>query len=323
MGVLKLRDLSEIHDNSYSLGFAGLTILTYINHQPYEFEGLISLRNYREYSCCTNYSYKSNNQSKQYENSFIGLPIDKFPSSYKNMELVTQWINFINDLFPFFDIQMISDFNGKIINKEYWKTKNLRFTFHKDKIYFVIKKDTKINNFFALFQLSLLRYFVSSEYYFMIYDCLRLRDREDLSHLTNWQIMNIARFGVQINKQQFVNSQNSYYQYAFLRDYRSPICNSAIVKSLNNEKTVINNLENYDNQNISCHTKFLKLNILYLMKLFENEDYLKLYSIITNKKYQTNSDGVLEIIQKELNNFTQFKDINNLEFNLEKYEKTL
>ena len=323
MGVLKLRDLSEIHDDSYSLGQGGLTVSTFINHQPYEFEGLVSLQNYIEYGCCTSFSYKCNNLSIKYENSFIGLPIDKFPSSYKNLELVERWVSFMNNLFPFFDIQMISDFNGKIINKEYWKIKNLRFRFHKDKIYFVIKKDITVNKFFALFQLSLLRYFVSSEYYFMIYDCLRLREREDLSHLTNWQIMDIARFGVQINKQQFTNEDYSSYQYAFLRDYRSPIYNTPYVFALNNESKVLKKLMNGDTQNNSCKSSYLKLNVLYLMKLFENEEYLKLYSIITNEKYNTSERDICIFINKTFNNSSQFNTINKLTFDFEEYEKTL
>lgn len=329
MGVLKLRDLDQIHDRKKILyNSAGNTVPTYVNHKEYEFKGLVSKTNYTTYGCCTSYSEQCNSLSIKYENSFIGLKTEYFPSSYKNMELVTKWVDFMNGLFPFFDIKIVTDFKQNIINPEYWIEKELRFTFENDKIYFVIKKDITKNKYFNLFQLSLLRYFVSNEYYFMIYDCLRIREKKSLSKLSNWQIMNIARFGVQTNKQQFSTRMGtSYYEYAFLRDYRSPIFNRCYTHSLSKEQDVISKLENYDSQNTACQNKHLKINIIYLMRLFELGHFIKLYKIITDSKHEIlndpGSNKLSKFINETYHNNYSFNHINNLPFNLKEYEKTL
>lgn len=333
MGILKLRDLSLIHDNNIVLsGNAGLTTTTYICHKSYEFKGLVSKTSYNEYGCCTSYSYRCNNDSVIYENSFIGLPIEYFPSSYRNMELINKWVKFINDLFPFFDIKIITDFEQNIVNPEYWESKELRFTFLKNKIYFVIKKDITKPKYFNLFQLSLLRYLCSNEYYFMVYDCLRLREKKSLNHLTNWEIMNIARFGVQINSTQFKHSHQylSCYNYAFLRDYRSPIFNNYFTHKLCSEEEVINNLNEGHSQNRSCMKEYLAIDVIYLMKLFELGHYHKLYKFLTttNKKLiiplnYTNNE-LSKFVTKTYNDNVSFVALNNRpNFKYKEYEKTL
>lgn len=329
MGVLKLRDLQDIHNTKTKLpGDAGGRVNTYVNHQPYEYKGLVNMEECIGYGCCTSYSPKCNNKSKVYENSFIGLEHKYFPSSYKNMELVTEWVNFMNGLFPFFDIKIVTDFEQKLVNPEYWESKNLTFTFNRGFIYFVIKKDITKNQYFNLFQLSLLRYFVSNEYYFMIYDCLRLRKKKCFSKLSNWEIMNIARFGVQTNDQQFGNSmRNSWYNFAFLRDYRSPIFNNFYTTSLSSEAEVIKKLNDGTSQNVACKNNPLKLNVIYLMKLFQLGHHTKLYNLITNPKYEITDDPTSSklsaFITKHIKGHTEFREINNLPFNQKEYEKTL
>lgn len=331
MGILKLRDLSLIHDKKVRLSTsAGYTTPTYIQHLPYEFKGLVSQSNYNGYGCCTSYASQCNSASIKYENSFIGLPISAFPSSYRNMELVTEWVDFMNTLFPFFNIKIVSDFNQKLVNPKYWEEENLRFTFSKENIYFVITKDITVNKYINLFQLSLLRYLCSSEYYFMVYDCLNLRKKKSLSKLSNWQIMDIARFGVQINTQQFENQSakgSGYYNYGFLRDYRSPIYTKYHATSLSNETQVIQKLYEGTSQNAACTDKHLKIDTFYLMKLYELGHYHKLYKIINDSKYfiinDSDSKKLLKFITEQYNGNTQFYSLNNRKFNYREYEKTL
>lgn len=328
MGILKLRDLNQIHNLKLSLsGSAGETVSTFARHIPFEFKGLIDKNHYIQYGCCTSYSPRCNSASVKYENSFIGLETKYFPSSYKNMELVTKWVDFINGLFPFFDIKIITDFQQNIINPEYWEEKGLSFTFNKNKIYFVIKKDITKNQYFNLFQLSLLRYFVANEYYFMIHDCLKLREKKSFKKLSNWDIMNIARFGVQTNSQQFSKKiEYGVYEYAFLRDYRSPIYNMCYTYTLNSEERVIELLEEGCQQNNSCRKNYLLIDVIYLMKLYQLGHYNKLYKLLTNcEKYETpNSSNVSKFIATQYNNLTQFNDLNNRKnFNYKEYEKTL
>lgn len=329
MGILKLRDLSLIHDKKIKLqGSAGYTLTTYIKHLPYEIKGLVSKTTYQSYGCCTSFSSQCHTDSTKYENSFIGLEIKHFPSSYRNMELVTKWVNFMNGLFPFFDIKIITDFEQNIVNPEYWTEKELRFTFDNDKIYFVIKKDITVNKYFNLFQLSLLRYFVSNEYYFMIHDCLKLREKKSFSKLSNWQIMNIARFGVQINSEHWnndIHTEHYSWNYAFLRDYRSPIFNRYYAQTLSTESEVIAKLKKGDTQNIACIQNYLIIDVIYLMKLFQLGHYNKLYKIITNSKHtSSNSDDIIRMSNKLYNGYKNFLQLNNrTKFNYKEYEKTL
>jgi hypothetical protein len=329
MGTLKLRELSLIHNTKTSLsGSAGITVYTYCNFREFEFKGLVSKTNYGNYGCCTSTAPINNTNSQQYENMFVGLETRFFPSSYRNMKLVTEWVDFMNNLFPFFDIKIITDFEQNIIDKNYWVEQGLRFTFNKDKIYFVIKKDITRNQYFNLFQLSLLRYFVSNEYYFMIYDCLRLRKLKSLSKLSNWQIMDIARFGVQTNTTQFINVGNSSYEYAFLRDYRSPIFNRFYATNLSTETEVVKKLNDGNSQNNACSNHHLALNVIYLMKLFQLGHYIKLYKLINNPKYfiienKEKPKQLLFFIQQTYGGNQQFDRINNLPFNQKEYEKTL
>lgn len=331
MGILKLRDLFQIHDKKVNLSTsAGYTTPTYINHKPYEFKGLVSQSSYNGYGCCTSYASKQNDDSIKYENSFIGLPISAFPTSYRNMELVTEWVDFMNKLFPFFDIKIITDFKQNIINPEYWEEKGLRFTFNSQYIYFVIKKDITINRYINLFQLSLLRYLCSSEYYFMVHDCLNLRKKKSLSKLSNWQIMDIVRFGVQVNSHQFDNEfakNNGFYNYGFLRDYRSPLFNRYYANTLPSEADVIKKLYEGTSQNVACTGKYLKIDTFYLMKLFELGHYHKLYKIINDPKYFITDDGdskkLLKFIREQYNNNGQFHLLNQRKFKYKEYEKTL
>lgn len=333
MGTLKLRDLKQIHTgNINELTYENSTTATYAQFKPYEYKGLISQSKYDSFGCCTSTASKQCNDSKRYENMFVGLEISRFPSSYRNMELVNEWLDFLHNLLPIFDIKVVCDFEQKLVNPEYWKEKELRFTFQKDKIYFVIKKDHKnypeqTYNCGALFQLSMLRYLVSNEYYFMIYDCLRLRKLKSLSKLSNLDIVNIARFGVQTNSSQFKTKNSSSYDFAFLRAYRSPFYNSFAPTVLNSADIIVKSLDvDLTSQNMACgNNTYININVIYLMLLFQQRQYLKLFKLITDSKYHTRkfSNITENILGPIFNNRKRFDDMNNIKLDKKEYEKTL
>jgi len=334
MGTLKLRNLGLIHEGSRNaLPNQGYTTITHVYYTKENFKGNIDARSYTTYGCCTSTTDRHVTISAKYEYMYIGLEIDKFPSKFRNMELVNKWVEFMNNTLPFFDIKVVSDFKQKLINPEFWEKKGITFSFDKSKIYFVIKKDySNVSNgriYTPLFQLSLLRYFVSSEYWFMIYDCLKLRERKSLAKLSNLDIINIARFGVQTSEQIFTRTHNGSYEYGFLRSYRSPFYLSWLAYHMETPEQIITNLNNKNPQNVSCHgNTVINLNILYLMHLFQRGHYLKLFKIITDPKYHVSNHNfsVSDFFKKHFGTTSQiirFYDLKNINFNIKKYESTL
>lgn len=333
MGTLKYRDLNKIHDENIKLhGSQNARVDTYWSASHIDNISPKRIRINNRAGCCTSLSTRLLSGTHMSEWLFIGLEKPYFPSTFKNPVLIKEWINFINETFPFAEIKLLRIGDDKnIIDKPFWKNQNISFVkLEDDKNYFAIKTNiisAYSYSYSILFQLSLIRYFVSNEYYFMIYDCLRLRKLKSLVKLSNWEIMNITKYGVQINKQQFTNINCSSIHFAFLRDYRSPIFNSYIARNYTNIKDVTSLLNNGKSQNMSVSNSYLLIDNIYLMSLFQSRQYLKLFKLINNPKYIVSYDehpkkinDFIARILKYLNNFT---DLNNRNINIKEYEKTL
>lgn len=336
MGKLKLRDIKLIHEGSLTgLAIQAYTTYTYAAFKPIQFRGTVKTNMYSSFSCCTSTTDKRNSSTIDYEYMFIGLEIDKFPSKYRNMELVNKWIDFMNNLLPFFNVKVLCDFKQNQIDPEYWDEKKIKFEFKKELIYFVIVKDyTQIDGETArtykpLFQLSLLRYFVSSEYWFMIHDCLMLREKKSLAKLSNLDIVNIARFGVQTCKEIFKNVGCSSFNYGWLRDYRSPFHMRWLPYSLNSSENIISSLNRSESQNKACHDGYyIDLSVVYLMHLFQRGHYIKLYNIITDSKYLKREssfrlDSHLKKHHGSNSMDISFNTFMNINFNIKQYESKL
>ena len=333
MGTLKYRDLDKIHNKNIKLcGSQGARVDTYWGASCVDNISSKRIRINNQAGCCTSLSTKLLSGTHTSEWLFIGLEKPYFPSTFRNPGLIKEWIDFINETFPFAEIKLLRIGDDKnIIDKPFWESQNISFVKLEDnKNYFAIKTNIipgYTYSYSILFQLSLIRYFVSNEYYFMIYDCLRLRKLKSLSKLSNWEIMNIAKYGVQINKQQFKNIGCSSIQFAFLRDYRSPIFNSYVARNYRSIEDVTSLLNNGKSQNLSVSNSYLLIDNIYLMSLFQSRQYLKLFKLINNPKYIVDYNEH----PKRINNFTEqtlkylsiFQSLNNRNINIKEYEKTL
>lgn len=310
MGLIKKRDVKVIHDKKENITTYGLT--TFMFH--FENKKTISFNdnNIERYGCCTSSAYvktqttwttiKKLCDGKMNEFQVITYKLSSLPSKYRNKKLINEWLNFINEAFPFIEDLQLLKFKDEVSDSEFKtkyniKTINYSLNNENDRIYIVFKKKFNYNlmrtnpqmSYYNLFVTSLIRYLTNEEYVFMIYDCLRLKKLKSLSNLTNWEIINIARVAHSINN--FNKGTSDYYPY--LRSYRSPFWNGYYTYVYDNVDSVFNKLLNgnndqhmYQNDCVKNNTnKVLLINGFYLMYLFQQKQYLKLHTILTNSNY--------------------------------------
>lgn len=332
MGTIVKRKKSLIHDNS--VGKHTLNGSTYCAFSMVNPESTINILNidnahtnsFKSYGCCTStsqqrFSYKI--RPKEGEWVFMKMNFDNLPSLYRDKKYLQRWIDFINETFEFAEVYMIGYNSEDLTNKSYIN-KNIKFTFEENNVYFAIKKAIKFGtsaNYQDLFVLSLVRYLSSFNYQYMVYDTLRLRKLKSLSDLTNWDILNIAKFGAQLNDTDY-ESKNSNLDNMMLNYYRSPLALNIYVPAQASLEKVIELLSKNNTQNTACsNSKSVKLNVIYLMNLFQKKQYRKLFNLFTDKKYLVNNpDNEYYNVYKT--HTVSFENLNTI-FNHKQYESTL
>jgi len=334
MGTINKRIFSKIHNKKENITTNTSTYLTFSEYN-YTSNKIVADSHYEANGCCThsmNSKFYQGNRYPKYEWMFVRYSLTTLPSKYRSLSYLKQWVDFINETFPFSEIYLLHHDKETLLIPEFWQEKNISFSFNKKHVYFAIKKDTSVGySYKNLFLLSLIRYIGSPVYFFMVYDTLRLRKLKSLSHLSNWDILNIARFGNQDND--YHNKSDSstgmlyYYRSPFFINYLSPKARSF--------SEFIDSISRNQNQNNSFSTNSMKLNIIYLMHLFEKKRYLKLFSLINDPKYVSSYDPNSHWVGErgEMKTFVEsqfgkncsafFTDLNNRTLDLKAYEKTL
>jgi len=332
MGTIVKRKKSLIHDNS--VGKHTLNGSTFCAFSIVDPKSTINISNvdngnhnsFRGHGCCTSTSQQKFNyesRPKDGEWVFMKINFNNLPSLYRDKKYLQRWVDFINETFEFAEVHIIG-YNGEDLTDESYINKNIKFTFEKNNVYFAIKKAVKFGtsaNYQDLFVLSLVRYLSSFNYQYMVYDTLRLRKLKSLSDLSNWDILNIAKFGAQLNDTDN-ESRNSNLDMMMLNYYRSPLALNIYVPAQASLEKVIQLLSKNSIQNIACSdNKSVKLNVIYLMNLFQKKQYRKLFNLFTDKKYLVNDpNNGYEKVYKTHD--ITFENLNTI-FNHKQYESTL
>ena len=324
MGTIKHRDISKIHDRKISLINDTNTYIAHaeINNSSRK----ISIGDYQQNGCCTNaMNLKFSNGNQEY--MFIRYNLNVFPTMYRDLKYIKKWINFINTTFPFSDIKILHHDKETLIEDDYWQSKKISFSFSKkDYVYFSIKKvGVGQGSYKNLLTLSLLRAFATAEYFFMVYDTLRLRKLKSLQDLSNWDILNIAKYGMQCNNYNH-NSAESLNAYAFLRGYRFPLELNYAHYAPDTFDNMLKKITLGNNQNNSCkNNNFIAINPIYMMLLFQKKQYRKLYELMVDKKYQFDNlnNKKIKTLMESYKNNPYFNAMNELKIDFTEYAKTL
>jgi len=324
MGTITRRDISKIHDEKISLINEPNTFITHaeVNNVSRKIMNV----DYASNGCCTNamnLKYQNGNQ----EYMFVRYKLNVFPTMYRDLKYIKKWIDFINTTFPFSDVKILHYNNETLIEDDYWTSKKISFSFSKkDAVYFSIKKVGIGQGFYKnLLTLSLLRALGSSEYFFMVYDTLRLRKLKSLENLSNWDILNIAKYGMQCNNYNH-NTPGNLDSYAFLRGYRFPLELTYANYAPDTFDNMLQKITLGNNQNNSCkNNNYIAINPIYMMLLFQKKQYRKLYELMIDKKYQFDSlnNKKMKTLMDSYKNNPYFNAMNELKIDYKEYAKTL
>lgn len=344
MESLKPQNIKKIHDVNINLQQNSSTSIKFVEQKPQR----INITNdYHGFGCCTSscraqISDKNGNYSYVPEYAIIQYNLNTFPSTYRSLERINEWLNFINETFEFCNTHVVAH-NEQFQNQEYFESlgltfskpeKNMVYIMYDKKFYEMPNRTSGdathiIYNFENLFTLSLIRYFVSYQYYFMIYETLRLRKLKSLSKCSNWEILNIAKFA----NMNYTGLQNVHNEDFFmLWGYRSPLQVLPYTQPHNSIDKVYTLLKNVNGrQNSSCgdQSKIININTIYLMLLYQKARYTKLFKLITNPKYivdhYKNGNEAKEFQRRlypALNENIK-NPFMNYQLNIKEYEKTL
>lgn len=325
MGTIILRDRSKIHDPKVRLENGGTTYTAYAGSGLKTTQHISSGGSYNAEGCCTHTINKKTQGTEEY--NIIKYNLNTFPTLYRDLKYIKKWINFINETFPFADVKILHHDGVNLLDTDYWTSKNITFDFNKTgNVYFSMKKVIGNGLYRNLFVMSLIRALANNEYYFMVYDTLRLRKLKSLADLSNWDIINIAKYGMQCND---VMHKNGSWQdsYAFLRDYRFPLSLTYAHFQAETFDGMVRKLESGHNQNTSCTSgKYLLINPIYAMKLFQDKKYRKLHDMVTDPKHVVkNTTEAINEFRALVSSYgsAKFNSMNNQKIDFKEYGKTI
>lgn len=334
MGALKLRNIEEITTkasirNLVSSGGTSITKAMFRTKATFK-NITLEMRNMSDFGCCTSLTiYQTPSEE---EIVVMGIKKSHLPNNYKSIEFIEKWVSFINKTLPLNKVRFINNPDNAENVKFFSDLGVVTNKLDNGHYYFYIEKFEKDRErkYKVLFQVSLIRYLVSSEYYFMVNDSLMLRDKKSLKHLSNLQILELAKHGVQLNKEQFASlSYSSVISYIFLRGYRSPLYSSYYAKRLNTPEKIMSDLNQGSPQNTACYNSdYLDVSVLYLMHLYQRGHYVKLADLLFSNKLKI-AKNASNIITRHYSSLgIDMNDINvqqfiKTDFNIKNYEKNI
>jgi len=120
--------------------------------------------------CCQYINEQSIVNKGQLLRMELSINFEEMPKSYRSEKFIQRWIDFINAFGLNIKLKKVND----------------------DSYYAYIEDQVLTQNYFYLFNLNVIRYLWSTHYSKYVNLIFKLRGREDLKHLDNWEIFQLA-----------------------------------------------------------------------------------------------------------------------------------
>ncbi len=280
---LTRRELSEIHDDKDYILKKDNGFQTNYIHLKYKQDKLQDIdledADFKSVGCCSSTKYLESNAINNKQWLVLKIKYDEIPSKF-DYEFITNYVNLLNKVANWIDIKILKFRDDITVDQTFWQKHNINnFIMSSGYHYFIIKQSNdEVKN---LATLQLFRYIKESEYYFMAWDAVKIRKDKTLKKLNNWDILTLSVFGVQYTK---INASEKMFAYY----YRSPFCiQNRILYKFNKHLDIKLYKNRFETTNYIAndYKYYIDIDVIYLMGLYAQGEYMKIINLINNKKY--------------------------------------
>lgn len=248
------------------------------------------LSNFYQYGCCEfirstrlssgNGTSTTDNKDRQADMAMSRLNLGSIAPAFRDADFIYNFLHFCNNIIPEADLGLKlisydgSKIDGRRLPKKLQKTV-FQQVFKPEKGYAYIAYNVRNNNKggLNLAALSYARMLTYSAYYAYAYTMMELRKKEELSHLNNYEISQLAAY----TNNHVGNGGMFYVLYA----YKSPVNGENVARFIQRSTEAVYKKVNGNNLNSSYSGKHHVYSLAHIKQLFKAGKYVEIYNKLT------------------------------------------